>query len=189
MAVFHLRAMGLQPRIARAGSYASLLGARRALARAGFASLAEAVDTEDVVSRAASSFMGHIAREKRKSIVIFCVDVDHCRRVSAELRKYGVEAPVVTANTPAKERDRIAEEFKRGRYAHLCNVNFMTMRANLDSRAASAAARAASVAVSMPMTAARWRLSCSSSASWASPSMPRKGSISSLSRGLARASA
>jgi hypothetical protein len=44
MAVFHLRKLGLRPRIARAGSYSSLLGARRALARAGFTSLAEAVD-------------------------------------------------------------------------------------------------------------------------------------------------
>jgi DNA repair protein RadD len=89
-------------------------------------SLAAAVDTDDVVTKAVRSAMGHIAREARKSCVWFCVDVNHCRRVSSELRKYGVDAPVVTAETHSTERDRIAEGFKAGRYAHLCNVNVYT---------------------------------------------------------------
>ncbi len=49
MAVFHLRQLGLKPKIAKAGSYSSLLGARRALARAGFASLAAAVDAQGLL--------------------------------------------------------------------------------------------------------------------------------------------
>ncbi len=49
MAVFHLRKLGLHPRIAKAGSYSSLLGARRALARSGFTSLAEAVDSHGLI--------------------------------------------------------------------------------------------------------------------------------------------
>jgi hypothetical protein len=46
MVVFHLRQLGFKPKIAKAGSYSTLLGARRALARAGFATLADAVDAQ-----------------------------------------------------------------------------------------------------------------------------------------------
>lgn len=46
MAVFHLRQTGRRPRIAKAGSYTSALSARRALSRAGFSTLAEAVDAQ-----------------------------------------------------------------------------------------------------------------------------------------------
>lgn len=49
MVVFHLRQFGLKPRIAKAGSYSTLLGARRALARAGFATLADAVDAQGLL--------------------------------------------------------------------------------------------------------------------------------------------
>lgn len=49
MAVFHLRQLGFKPRIAKAGSYSTLLGARRALARAGFATLADAVDAQGLL--------------------------------------------------------------------------------------------------------------------------------------------
>lgn len=41
---FHLRQMGHRPKLAKAGSYASLIGAVRALRRTGFASLPEAID-------------------------------------------------------------------------------------------------------------------------------------------------
>ena len=44
LAAFHLRQLGHRPQLARAGSYASALAARRALERAGHRSVAEAVD-------------------------------------------------------------------------------------------------------------------------------------------------
>ena len=89
-------------------------------------SLAEAVDTDKVVCEAVKSAMQHIFNEKRSSIIFYCVDVHHCKQVSQELRKYGLEAPVVTAKTPMRERDRIAEGFKAGRYRAICNVNVYT---------------------------------------------------------------
>lgn len=49
MVLFHLRQIGLKPRNAKAGSYSTLLGARRALARAGFATLAEAIDAQGLL--------------------------------------------------------------------------------------------------------------------------------------------
>jgi len=44
MAAFHLRQLGYRPKLGKAGSYSSALGARRALARAGYDSLAAALD-------------------------------------------------------------------------------------------------------------------------------------------------
>lgn len=45
MCAFHLRAMGYRPQLAKAGSYSSYLGARRALRNAGFTSLGAAIDS------------------------------------------------------------------------------------------------------------------------------------------------
>jgi len=89
-------------------------------------SLAEAVDTPDVVEKAVRSAVQHINAEGRRSIVFFCVDVKHCEDVSRELRRYGIDAPCVTGKTPAKVRDRIASDFKAGRYRAICNVNVYT---------------------------------------------------------------
>lgn len=61
MAVFHLRRFGMKPRIAKAGSYSTLLGARRALARAGFTSLADAVDAQGLLrTEPASAVVGDL---------------------------------------------------------------------------------------------------------------------------------
>jgi DNA repair protein RadD len=89
-------------------------------------SLAHAVDTPEVVRDAVASAMALILAENRQSIVFFCVDVQHCKDVSMELRKYGLHAPIVTGKTPIAERDAIAESFKAGRYRAICNVNVYT---------------------------------------------------------------
>jgi DNA repair protein RadD len=89
-------------------------------------SLAKAVDTPKVVSEAISNVMTIIQQEERKSIVFFCVDVQHCKDVSIELRKYGIDAPMVTGKTPAKQRDQIAQRFIQGGYRAICNVNVYT---------------------------------------------------------------
>lgn len=44
MVAFHVRLLGHDPRIAAAGSYESVLGAKKALARCGWSSLADALD-------------------------------------------------------------------------------------------------------------------------------------------------
>lgn len=89
-------------------------------------SLAASVNKADVVSAAVTEAVAIIAAENRKSAVFFCVDVEHCKRVSRELANYGIEAPYVTANTHHRDRDRIASDFKKGRYRALCNVNVYT---------------------------------------------------------------
>src|SRR3546814_12556028 len=44
MVAFHLRKLGYRPKLAKAGSYSSALGAKRALARAGFETTGQALD-------------------------------------------------------------------------------------------------------------------------------------------------
>jgi len=89
-------------------------------------SLASVVDTPKIVRLAIRSAMGIINAEKRHSIIFFCVDVRHCKDVSAELRKYGVQAPTITAGTHSLDRDRTAEAFKLGQLRAICNVNVYT---------------------------------------------------------------
>lgn len=89
-------------------------------------SLASAVDTPDIVRKAIKSAVEIIQSENRKSIMFFCVDVSHCRDVSMELRKYGIDAPMVTGQTPARERKKIAEAFKHGVIRAISNVNVYT---------------------------------------------------------------
>jgi DNA repair protein RadD len=89
-------------------------------------SLAQAVEVPDVVQGAVRDAWRIINAENRKSVVFFCVDHAHCEAVALELRRYGVEAPVVTSETKPHERDRIVEWFKQGRYRVLLNINVYT---------------------------------------------------------------
>ena len=89
-------------------------------------SLSKAVNKGDVVARAVREAVTLICREKRCHIVFFCVDVTHCHAVSAELSKYGIDAPAITGKTDAKVRTRVGEDFKSGKLHAVCNVNVYT---------------------------------------------------------------
>jgi len=89
-------------------------------------SLATATDTPKLVQETMQSAMHIIRAEERNSVVFFCVDVNHCTHVSQELRKHGLEAPMVTGKTAPQQRDRIAADFISGRYRAICNVNVYT---------------------------------------------------------------
>jgi len=89
-------------------------------------SLASTVDSSELVAKTIRDAMTIITREKRKSIMFFCVDVEHCKHVAMELRKYGIDAPTITGKTKRMDRDRILADFKLGRYRAICNVNVLT---------------------------------------------------------------
>lgn len=89
-------------------------------------SLAEATNRDQIISDAVAESARIINVEQRRSVVFFCVDVEHCLRVSRELRKHGIIAPVVTGKTGQVERDQIATNFKAGRLRAVCNVNVYT---------------------------------------------------------------
>jgi len=86
-------------------------------------SLAEAVDTPEIVQKAVRSAVEIIRREQRNSIMFYCVDLKHCSDVVAEASRYGLQLAMVTGKTPTKERDRIANQFKAGRIQAIANIN------------------------------------------------------------------
>ena len=110
----------------RAGAAPDLSGVRTSGGDYVTSSLSQAIDVPEVVRHAVREAVAAIRAEKRKSVVFFCVDVSHCASVAAELRCYGIDAPIVTAKTAPAERDRIAERFKAGGYQCLINVNVFT---------------------------------------------------------------
>lgn len=88
--------------------------------------LAEAVNRDEIVEGAVAEAVAMIRANDRQATLWFCVDVAHCEHVAAELAKHGIDAPVVTGNTPGHQRDRIARDFIDGKIHHVCNVNVYT---------------------------------------------------------------
>lgn len=88
--------------------------------------LAEATNRETIVSSAVAELVRIIQAEKRRSVILFCVDIKHCLCVSKELRKHGIFAPVITSKTGQVERDQVVTDFKVGRLRAVCNVNVYT---------------------------------------------------------------
>lgn len=82
--------------------------------------------TSDVVSQAIAEAVRIMNAEGRRAVVFFCVNIEHCKRVSSELRKHGIYAPVVTSSTNSTERNNIATAFGAGQLRGICNVNIYT---------------------------------------------------------------
>lgn len=88
------------------------------------AEVAERAIRGDKVTKAVAEAVRLFA--DRKSIIFFCVNVDHAGRVSGELAKHGIDAPVIEGNTCKKERARIVDSFVAGSLRAVCNVNVLT---------------------------------------------------------------
>tara|TARA_R110002012_G_scaffold155160_6_gene316035 strand:- start:811 stop:2427 length:1617 start_codon:yes stop_codon:yes gene_type:complete len=100
-----------------------LAGVKKTAGEFNLKDLAARVDKADVVAQAVKDMVGKVRSESRKSIIVFCIDIEHCEHVAQELRKYGINGETVTGKTPMKERERLVEEFKAGRIAWLLSVN------------------------------------------------------------------
>lgn len=57
----------------------------------------------------------------RKSILIFCVSVNHCHLLGDLMAKNNMEARIVSGETPMLEREAIVTDFKRGALRYLIN--------------------------------------------------------------------
>ena len=88
------------------------------------AGLAKAVDT--VVVEAVAEVVGIINQDNRKSVVVFCVNSEHCQHVSDCFNSHGIHAPTVTGKTNPDERRRTVEDFRSGKTRVLCNINVYT---------------------------------------------------------------
>ena len=89
-------------------------------------SLSGATNKDNVVAAACKEAVKIIVAENRKSIIFYCVDIEHAQKVSRELSKYGFHAPYLTGKTSQYDRDRMVLDFKNGTIKAICNVNVLT---------------------------------------------------------------
>lgn len=89
-------------------------------------SLASVVDVPKVVKTAVKEACNVIESENRKGVMWFCVNQQHCEHVQECLTSLGYTAPIVTAKTPAKDRDRIVESFKNRQLRMIINIDVYT---------------------------------------------------------------
>jgi ATP-dependent helicase IRC3 len=62
----------------------------------------------------------------RMSTLVFCVDVQHVRDLTATFQRHGVEAHYVTGETPLKLRNETVDAFKRRKFPVLLNCSVFT---------------------------------------------------------------
>lgn len=89
-------------------------------------SLSRVTNRDDVVRRAVEEAVRLMDIEDRKHAVFFCVDIEHCDKVNAELQRLGVNSRSVNSKTRPEIRERIANDFKSGNLSAVCNVNVYT---------------------------------------------------------------
>jgi DNA repair protein RadD len=89
--------------------------------------------TDEIESRAmADGMVAGAVREMiarmtgRRTVLVFCVTIDHAEAVAAELARSGELAHVVSMRTPTDERDAIVSQFSSGRIRWVCNVNVLS---------------------------------------------------------------
>jgi DNA repair protein RadD len=89
-------------------------------------SLSDATNRDSVVSSAVTEVVRIMVAEKRRAAIFFCVDIEHAKKVSAELQRHGVYAPYITGKTRQEDRDKLIRDFKERRIFALCNVGVFT---------------------------------------------------------------
>jgi len=100
-----------------------LAGVKKTAGEFNLKDLATRVDKADVVAQAVKDMVQKVRNDKRKSTIVFCIDIEHCDHVAQELRRYGIQAGIVTGKTANVERERLVEDFKAGRIQYLLSVN------------------------------------------------------------------
>jgi DNA repair protein RadD len=85
--------------------------------------LALAVDTDDIVKPAVANMLDIVVAEKRKSIIIFCIDVAHAMHVNSEIQKAGYESNYVTSKQSDSECDELIQDFKDRKFNFFVSVN------------------------------------------------------------------
>lgn len=89
-------------------------------------SLSEAANKGGLVPKAIKEAVGIMWAEKRNSAIFFCVDVEHCQRVSRELKAWNINAPAVIGMMARKKRDKIIRDFKARKLQAVCCINVLT---------------------------------------------------------------
>ena len=89
-------------------------------------SLDAVINTDKIVRDAVQEAVLILNREERRSILFFCLSVDHCQRVSAELLRNGIYAPAITSKTDPNARSRALSGLRDGQIRAICNVGVLT---------------------------------------------------------------
>lgn len=89
-------------------------------------SLADALTSSHTILQVALAYKRLREKFNFKSTLVFCINIDHCRTLCAELQKQGINAQYVTGLTNKTERAEILADFKSGEIAVLCNVLVFT---------------------------------------------------------------
>lgn len=88
--------------------------------------LGKRVGEDSLVHKTVADALTILNKRTRKCVIWFCVDIEHCEKVSAELTRLGERCAYITGNTSAKDREQMTLDFKNGVYRHLLNVNVFT---------------------------------------------------------------
>jgi DNA repair protein RadD len=91
--------------------------------------LSAAIDKEDITERAVTEVMAACA--DRHCILVFCTSVAHANHVCESIRAHGKTCEVLTGKTPATERRKIIEAYKRGDIWAITNDSVMTTGTNV----------------------------------------------------------
>lgn len=87
-------------------------------------SLSEAVNTETTNNITVRAWMAN--SENRKSTLVFCVDIEHARQLTAAFRDHGVDARYVTSNTSKAHRAEELRAFTNQEFPVLLNCGLFT---------------------------------------------------------------
>lgn len=88
------------------------------------ASLSQAVNTEKTNNITVRAWLANAA--DRKSTLVFCVDVEHAKHLTATFRGHGIDARYITATTPKNVRAEELRAFKNQEYPVLLNCGLFT---------------------------------------------------------------
>ena len=89
-------------------------------------SLSRAVNGDKLIFDAIGECVRIIELERRRAVIFYCVDIEHCKKVSRALQQFNVYAPYLTSKTSHSDRDKIIKDFREGRISAVCNVNVLT---------------------------------------------------------------
>ncbi len=86
--------------------------------------LSEVVNTEEINEITVRSWF--TKAQRRKSTLVFCVDLAHVGGLTNTFRKHGIDARFVTGDTPKSERSERLDDFKAGKFPVLINCGVFT---------------------------------------------------------------
>ncbi|KAJ5495475.1 ATP-dependent helicase IRC3 [Penicillium diatomitis] len=87
-------------------------------------SLSKAVNTATTNDITVRAWMANA--QDRKSTLVFCVDVEHAKQLTARFREHGVDARYITANTHKTVRSEQLEAFRNQYFPVLLNCGLFT---------------------------------------------------------------